>query len=148
MWEVIFKARPFPYKDVWVVIVECNLLFNFYRVHKYLYIHLQLRKLVPKSAGVYVMSSYKEKVMKEKVFYVVNDRDRNRETKRERRFLNLWNFERSTRTCSSRSSECICKSRIDERRFLFVPRKRSRNLFVWYLFCTECHLWRFFCEGI
>ena len=35
--------------------MECNLLFNFYRVHKYLYIHLQLRKLVPKSAGLYVM---------------------------------------------------------------------------------------------
>ena len=48
--------------------MECNLLFNFYRVHKYLYIHQQLRKLVPKSAGVYVMSSYKEKVMKKKVF--------------------------------------------------------------------------------
>ena len=69
--------------------MECNLLFNFYQVHKYLYIHLQLRKLVPKSAGVYVMSSYKEKVMKEKVFYVVNDRDRNRETKKEKRFINL-----------------------------------------------------------
>ena len=36
--------------------MECNLLFNFNRVHKYLYIHLQRRKLVPKPAGVYVMS--------------------------------------------------------------------------------------------
>ena len=49
LWEVIFKARPFPYKDDWVVIVECNMLFTFYRVHKYLYIHLQLRKPVPKA---------------------------------------------------------------------------------------------------
>ena len=38
------------------------MLFNFYRVHKYLYLHLQLRKLVPKSAGVYVMSSYKSSI--------------------------------------------------------------------------------------
>ena len=45
LWEVIFKARPFPYKDDWVVIVECNMLFTFYRVHKY----LQLRKPVPKA---------------------------------------------------------------------------------------------------
>ena len=64
--------------------------------------------------------------MKEKVFYVVNDTET--ETGRERRFLNLWNFERSTRTCSSRSSECICK--MDEQGFLFVHRKRNRNLFV------------------
>ena len=55
-----FKARPFPFKDFCVVVVECNLLFNFNRVHKYLYIHLQRRKLVPKPAGIYVMSSYKE----------------------------------------------------------------------------------------
>ena len=60
LWEVIFKARPFPYKDVRAVTVECNLLFNFYRVDKYLYTHLQLKKLVPKSADVYAMSSYKE----------------------------------------------------------------------------------------
>ena len=59
--------------------MECNVLFNFYRVHKYLYIHLQLRKLVPKSAGVYVMSSYKEKVMKEKVFYVVSETETERQ---------------------------------------------------------------------
>ena len=84
--------------------------------------------------------------MKEKVFYVVNETET--ETRRERHFLNLWNFERSTRTCSSRSSACICKSRIDEQGFLFVPRKRSRNLFVWHLFCTESHLWLFFCEKI
>ena len=68
MWEVIFKARPFPFKDVWVVIVECNLLYNFYRVHKYLHIHLQLRKLVPKSAGVYVMSSIRSRWWKRRSF--------------------------------------------------------------------------------
>ena len=49
------------------------MLFNFYRVLKYLYIHLQVRRFVPKSAGVYVMSSYKEQVMKEKVFNVINE---------------------------------------------------------------------------
>ena len=53
--------------------------------------------------------------MKEKVFYVVNETETQleTETRRERRFLNLRNFERATRTCSSRSSECICKSKID-----------------------------------
>ena len=67
--------------------------------------------------------------MKEKVFYVVNETETERRRGRDV-FLNLCRFERSTRTCSSRSSESICKSRIDERGFLFVPRERSRNLFV------------------
>ena len=45
-------------------------------------------------------------------------------------FSKSLNFQRSTRACSSRIPECICKSRIDERGFLYVPRKRSRNLFA------------------
>ena len=51
--------------------------------------------------------------MKEKVFYVVTKT----ETERQALALALPEF-------------CICKSRIDGRGFLFVPRKRSSNLFV------------------
>ena len=67
--------------------------------------------------------------MKEKVFYVVNKTETERQGGRDVFYI-FEIFERSTRTCSSRSSECICKSRIDGRGFLFVPRKRSSNLFV------------------
>ena len=36
---------------------------------------------------------------------------------------------RFTRTCSSRSSECICKSRIDERGFfLFLSQKEQESV--------------------
>ena len=62
--------------------MECYLLFNFDCVHKLLYIHLQLWRVVPKLAGVCVMCSYKKYAMKEQIFHFVNETKKGRQTQK------------------------------------------------------------------
>ena len=142
--RLFLKGDHFRTKTFWVVIVECNMLFNFYRVHKYLYIHLQLRKLVPKSAGVYVMSSIRSRWWKRRSFTSsMRPKQRDKEEETFSKSLKFWEihsnmlFQKSwvyLQVQNRWKRVSFCSSQKEQESVCLIPilyRKSFEAIFLW-----------------